>query len=67
MYRIKQAARFAFDNLVRLLEPHCYLPIQEYPGLWKHQNRSMVFTLCVDILESTPIKWMMHITSSMKS
>ena len=48
MYRLKQAARIDFDNLVRLLEPHCYFPIRESPGLWKHQTHYMVFNLCVD-------------------
>ena len=48
MYVLKQAARIAFDNIVKLLAPHSYFPVREYPSLWKHQNRPTVFTLCVD-------------------
>ena len=38
VYGIKQAARLAFDNLVKLLAPHGYSPVQESPVLWKHQT-----------------------------
>jgi hypothetical protein len=48
MYGLKQAARLAFDNLVKLLAPHGYSPDREFPGLWKHHTRPIVFTLCVD-------------------
>ena len=39
----KQASCLTFDNLVKLLLPHVYLPVQESPGLWNHQNHSTVF------------------------
>ena len=48
MYRLKQASRIAFDNLVKLLTPNGYLLIGKSPGLWKHQTRSTVFILCFD-------------------
>ena len=48
MYRLKQAARLAFDNIVKLLAPHGYFRVQEYPGVWKHKTLTTVFTLCVD-------------------
>ena len=48
MYGLKQAARLAFDNPVKLLVPHGYLPVQEYSGLWKHQTRHTVFTPCIE-------------------
>ena len=48
MYGLKQAPRLDFDNLVKLLSPHGYFPVQEYTGLWKHQTQTTVFTLCVD-------------------
>ena len=48
MHGIKQAACLAFYNLVKLLVPHGYLPVQEPPGLCKHQTHSTVFTLCVE-------------------
>ena len=44
MYGLKQAARLAFDNLVTLLAPEGYYPDQEFPGLWKHRTRNIVFT-----------------------
>ena len=28
MYGLKQVARLAFDNLVKLLSPHIYFPVQ---------------------------------------
>ena len=48
MYRLKQAARLVFDNIVKLLAPHGYFHVQEYPGVWKHKTLTTVFTLCVD-------------------
>ena len=48
MYGLKQDARLVFDNIVKLLEPHSYLPVWGSTGLWKHQNRATVFTLCVN-------------------
>ena len=48
MYGLKQAARLAFDQLIKKLEPHGYYPVRESPGLWKHTTRPTVFTLCVD-------------------
>ena len=47
MYGLKKLACLAFDNIVKLLAPHGYLPVQESPGLWKHQTGTTVFTLCV--------------------
>ena len=48
MYGLKQAACLAFDNLVKLLAPPGYFPSRSSPGLWKHQTRPTVFTLCVE-------------------
>lgn len=48
MYGLKQAARLAFDNLVKLLAPHGYHPIRHMPGIWRHVSRPTIFTLCVD-------------------
>ena len=48
MYGLKQAARIAFDRLVKLLKPHCYSPSRRNPGLWKHITLPTVFALCVD-------------------
>ena len=48
MYSLKQAARLASDNLVKILSPHVYLPCQESPELWKNQTWYTVLTLCVD-------------------
>ena len=38
MYELKQVASLAFDDLVKLLAPHGYLPFRKSPGLWKHQT-----------------------------
>ena len=48
MNGLKQSARLAFDNLVKLLAPHGYFPVREYPVLWKNHTRPIVFTLCVE-------------------
>jgi hypothetical protein len=48
IYGLKQAARLAFDNLVKLLAPDGYYHVRAYPGLWKHRTRATVFSLCVD-------------------
>ena len=48
VYELKKVARLAFDNLVKLLATHGYLPVQESPGLWKHQTQPTVLTLCVE-------------------
>ena len=48
MYGLKQAARLAFDRLVRKLAPHGYKPDSYAPGFWTHHTRPTVFTLCVD-------------------
>jgi hypothetical protein len=48
MYGLKQAARIAYDRLVKLLAPHGYHPIRHSPGLWKHNKLPTVFALCVD-------------------
>ena len=45
MYGLKQAARFTFDNLVKLLSPHSYFLVQESSGLCNRQTISTVFTL----------------------
>jgi hypothetical protein len=33
-----QAARIAYDRLVKLLAPHGCYPIRHSPGIWKHQT-----------------------------
>jgi hypothetical protein len=48
MYGLKQAARIAFDRLVKLLEPDGYYPLRCNPGMWRHKTRDILFTLCVD-------------------
>ena len=48
MYGLKKAAHIAFANIIKLLSPHGYLPVQEYPGLWKHRTQPKVFTLCIN-------------------
>ena len=46
MYGIKQAARLAFDNIIKPLALHRYLPVDYSPGLWKYNTCSTLFILC---------------------
>ena len=48
VYGQKQAARIAFDHLVKLLKPHGYYPLRSNPGIWGHETLPTKFTLCVD-------------------
>ena len=67
MHRLKQSSRIDFDNIVKLLVPHGYLPVQESTSLWKHQTLPTVFTHHVPtILLSNPIQWSTLIISSMQ-
>ena len=36
MYGLKQAARLAFDDRIKLLASHIYFPVLESIGIWKH-------------------------------
>ena len=47
MYGLKQAGKLANDQLIIFLEPHGYKPTRT-PGLWKHDNKPISFTLIVD-------------------
>ena len=48
MYGLKQAGKIANDQLKDRLIPHGYLPCKNTPGLWKHINKPILFTLIVD-------------------
>ena len=48
MYGLKQAGKIANDQLKERLIPHGYLPCKNTPGLWKHSNKPISFTLIVD-------------------
>ena len=48
MYGLRQAAILAYNNIVRLLEPHGYAPVPGTQGIWKHKDRPVRFCLCVD-------------------
>ena len=48
MYGLKQAAILAYNNIVRLLEPHGYTPAPGTMGLWTHKDKPTRFCLCVD-------------------
>ena len=48
MYGLKQAARLAYDVLVKTLKPFGYAPVRGYPNIWKHNTRQTIFSLCVD-------------------
>jgi hypothetical protein len=48
MYGLPQAGRLAYDKLKAHLAPYGYHPAARTPGLWTHDTRRTVFTLCVD-------------------
>ena len=48
MYGLKQAARLAFDQLVKKLQPFGYYPDPNHPTIWHHKTRKTKFCLCVD-------------------
>ena len=48
MYRLKQAARLAYDLLKKRLLPFGYYPDKICPNIWKHTTNSTTFILCVD-------------------
>ena len=47
MYGLKQAGKIANDQLKKIFAPHGYRPTRT-PGLWKHDNKPISFTLIVD-------------------
>ena len=48
MYGLPQAGCLAYDKLKAHLAPYGYHPAPCTPGLWTHDTRRTVFTLCVD-------------------
>jgi len=47
---LKEAALFAYDNIVNILEPYGYYPVHNTQGIWAHKTKSIRFCLCVDVL-----------------
>ena len=45
MYGLKQATVLAYNQLVRNLEPHGYVPCPFTAGLWRHKTRKTKFCL----------------------
>lgn len=48
MYRLKQAAVLAYNNLVKILDKYGYEPCANTNSIWKHRTRKTKFVLCVD-------------------
>ena len=48
MYGLHQAAILAYNNIVRLLQPHGYYPVPGTAGMWRHKDKPTRFCLCVD-------------------
>jgi hypothetical protein len=48
MYGLPQAGRLAYEKLRLFLEPHGYVPCTVTPGLWKHLDSDLMFSLVVD-------------------
>ena len=44
----KQAGKVANDRLVEHLTKYGYSPVPQAPALWRHHNRDITFTLCVN-------------------
>jgi len=45
---LPQAGSLANKHLKERLEPHGYREVLHTPGLWKHKNRPVQFSLVVD-------------------
>ena len=48
MYGLKQAARIAFDRLVKLIKPNGYYLLQSNHVIWCHETLPTKYALCVD-------------------
>lgn len=48
MYGLKQAALLAYNNIIKILEPHGYYPVIGTQGIWAHKTKPTRFCLCVD-------------------
>ena len=48
MYRLKQSAILAYNQLKENLQKHDYHPLPFTDGLWGHKTRKPIFALCVD-------------------
>jgi hypothetical protein len=48
MYGLPQAGKLTNDRLRNCLEPYGYIPCGVTPGLWKHAESDIMFTLVVD-------------------
>jgi hypothetical protein len=48
MYGLPQAGILANKLLKERLEPHGYQECEHTPGLWRHKNRALIFSLVVD-------------------
>ena len=48
MYGLKGSGIIAYKRLVKNLQPHGYVPVENTPGLWTHSNLPTTFTIAVD-------------------
>ena len=48
MYGLKESGVLAFNQLVKSLAPHVYIPMPHSTGLWRHRTLKTTFALCVD-------------------
>ena len=48
MYGLKQAARLAYEQLVKNLGKHGYAPSTQAPNIWHHNTNRTKFCLCID-------------------
>ena len=50
MRGLKEAGKLAHEDLKAFLKPHGHEPNKHTPGLWRHKNSGLPFTLIVDDL-----------------
>ena len=48
MYGLPITGKIAHELLIAHLEPYGYSPCRLTPGLWTHNSRPIIFTLCVN-------------------
>ena len=61
MYGLKQAARLAFEQLVKHFAPHNYYPVRKSPGLGNTTHVTSALLFASTILASNMKIWTMRI------
>ena len=69
MYGLPQSGIVANKDLQKHLKPFGYEPVTHTPGLWKHKDRDIIFTLVVDdfAIKYTKIEDLLHLQNALQS